>query len=101
MYLKTAWVSNVASDIVFRVLVANFGSKTIEICFRRAIAKTFSQCANLVEAHVYHGILLSLIQDENQNSKFRKLQIDVKNIEVINKHMPLTNAKDSWSKIKS
>lgn len=87
MCLVASGIANVSADQPLRLLVANFGSTSIELRPRKAITKASDHPTNLVESHISHGELLDLFSEDTNDGKFRKRHIDHKIIDTINRHL--------------
>ena len=68
----------------FDILVYNFGNHPFQLLLNRTIARSDDHPTNLAESHISHGELLG-INEENKHNK--KRDINVKDIETINKNL--------------
>ena len=68
----------------FGILVANFGNHPFQVLLHQTIARVDDHPTNLAELHISHGELLGLTEE---NTHYKKRDINVKDIETINKHL--------------
>ena len=68
----------------FDILVANFGKHPFRLLSNQTIGRVDDHPINLAESHTSHGELLGVTED---TTHYKKRDINVKDIETINKHL--------------
>ena len=68
----------------FRILVGIFGNQPLQLLLNQTIARVDDHPTNLAESQISNGELLGLTEE---NTHYKKRDINVKDIETINKHL--------------
>ena len=87
--LTAAGVADVRSNEPFKLLVANFGPKAVDLKPNQVVAMAETHPENLVESHISHAEMLGLIPDDPipGTSKYRKFNFNTSDENLINRQL--------------
>ena len=87
--LTAAGVADVRSNEPFKLLVANFGPKAVDLKPNQVVAMAETHPENLVESHISHAEMLGLIPDDPipGTSKYRKFNFNTRDENLINRQL--------------
>ena len=83
-YAAAIGVHQIDEGRPFGILVANFGNHPLQLLLNQTIARVDDHPTNLAESQISNGELLGLTEE---NTHYKKRDINVKDIETINKHL--------------
>lgn len=78
-------------------MVAKFSDQPVDLSPQKVVASALIHLENLVESHILHVEMLSIIPDD-RDTKVRKLHVDVRGIQLTNN--PLTNENRIWERMR-